>query len=255
MKQNLLILAIVMMAASCSKERQPAPQAPSKKLIEFQNLTQPNLSARYSYNLAGQLTRMNQDRYASVYQHSAEGFYFQQLDTTINTVISERINGIKDSKGRVVSYTRMYKTIAGIVTFQNEKFEYDSDGYLKNYTKKADLKEILHSFEYLDGNLVKTVTSENGVVTSLETYTYYTDKPSSIKLDIFGQKQLGVPCDETFGKANKNLLKSYNLTNGQNQTYYMAEYAYETDALGYPLKAARKSVLTNYTENLIFKFL
>ena len=134
------------------------------------------------------------------------------------------------------------KNAAGALYYTYD-FTYNTDGYLTNQkgSYAGGGTDYEQDYTIINGNAVSMRSYNNTGLSYTGEYTYDNGKLNKTPGGHGGYWQSYT----LFGKRTKNLLKEYKSFNPSNILTFHAQYTYDMDADGYPVKQTTKDILRN----------
>lgn len=170
MKQCLYILLAAFTFASCKKETVVTPAGSvEKKLIEIKNISNPSDWEKREYNSAGRLIKAETDVRRTTYEYLPSRMLVSDFGKSNGQLQSVKDLAL-DANGHCIK--QYYTTPAGDTLFVNS-FEYDAAGFMVKYgTVEKNGSTHLAIYTINNGNIVKGISYENGVLKDSTNYFY-----------------------------------------------------------------------------------
>jgi YD repeat-containing protein len=228
MKNIFMIATLVILFASCSKDKHPEPVAPKeKRLAEIKNFSYPNASSTITYDAQGRAVKSsNANRYIEFEYHASK--IIGSMRFTSNGALDRTIEYQLDAQGHVVIEKT---TSAGGNVIETTNYTYDAAGYLikeKTVTYYNEIYETI--YEISNGNPVKETYYNGGLLYTITNYTY--DESVLLKGGYGMRYNYGIK--NLYGTGCKNKptgFKSYNDA-GTLTSHFI--YGITCDSDGYP---------------------
>ncbi len=238
-------LFIALLLGGCTKENDPDPARPACRIIKASSVSgSSTTTTRYTYDNAHRLTESvteNETRTQSnsnyAYNQKGQlGTLTSQTylyDAASNATVTTRTYTFEyNEKGQVSGYQLITASSnpAMPTTISTITYEYDSQGNrTKSTTQSGSGATSVESYEYQDGNCIKTTyrVGESGEFTVA--YEYYLDQEFKSRT----MAHIGV-----FGpSASRHMLKkSTQPPAGASGTIFFSERSYEYNDKGFPVK-------------------
>jgi YD repeat-containing protein len=240
MKKIISSLAVLVILASCKKEKTESPVQPAEKRVTGISYTNFNSSnQKISYDNAGRIIKLENDVTLFTYEFNGNSVLFKNFRKNENRYTAE-VTGTLDSKGRLISGTGTFSYQPNSPYTSQLSFEYDASGYLVKETMNNSNGQIyVYEFTYTNGDVTKINNYFNGQLQFVEDYEYFTDKPDKTNLEVY---KFDWYTNGLFGKTNQHLVKSgigknANVINPS----WTNTYSYDLDGEGYPVKTTINS--------------
>ena len=235
MKIKLTALVILVILASCKKDRSENPtQTAGKKLtaVTYSGIFD---NATIQYDNAGRIVKVENDQAIFTYEFNGNTVLFKNFRKTENRYVAE-VTGTLDNKGRMTSGTGSYSYDANHPYTSQLSFEYDPSGYLSKETmNNSNGQTYVYEYTTSNGDVTTIKSSLNGQLQFTAEYEYFSDKPDKTNLEY---NKFEWYTNGLFGKTNQHLLKSgmgkQATANNPSWTY---TNSYDLDTDGYPVKS------------------
>ncbi len=238
-------LFVALLLGGCTKENDPNPARPACKIIKSSSASSSgSATTRYTYDSAHRLTEMVTENETgrqsnSNYAYNQKGqlgtFTSQTYvyDAASNETVTTRTFTFEyNEKGQVSGYQLISASSNPAIptTISTITCEYDSQGNrTKSTTQSGSGAPSVESYEYKDGNCIKTTywVGESGEFTVA--YEYYLDQEF---------KSRAMPHVGVFGpSATRHMIKKSTQTpTNASGTIYVSERTYEYNDKGFPVK-------------------
>ena len=235
MKKIFSILALLVLAASCSKEHQPAPVQPpagNKKLVRFNIEENPLQSQAFTYDAAGRIIGVDDSLNSSMVTFNGNTVIYTRISKatkTINAYGTIKVN----SNGYASQFDLNILGAGGNWIHSIRDYTYDANGYMTsesvdNVGSPYDDSETL---EYTNGNLTKETFYYAGAISSTWVYTY-SDLPDKTGLG----GNFIITSNFLSGKGNRNLVVKMEQFNSSGVKTYESQIENELDADNYIIR-------------------
>lgn len=252
MKIKLTALVILVILASCKKDRLENPAQTSGKKLTAVTYSGTFSNSSIQYDNTGRVVKVENDYSRVTYEFNGNTVLYKNFEKSENRYVGE-VTGTLDNKGRMTSGTGSYSYDINHPYTSQLSFEYDASGYLSKETmNNSNGQTYVYEYTTSDGDVTTIKSSLNGQLQFIEDYEYFSDKPDKTNLEY---NKFDWYTNGLFGKTNQHLLKSGmgKLPNANNPSWTNT-YSYEMDTDGYQVKSTVNSSAwgiysVNYTYN------
>lgn len=230
LKTIIAPIAFLLIAISCKKQTTTLIPV-SKKLQKITWVTSYPLTQNYFYDVSGRLIKYEDEYVINTYTFDANTVAIKEFRKSENRFVSD-ITGTTDNAGRVINLSGSYAYNINIPYTEQTAFTYDTEGYLKQFTRTAGTSIQTYDYTVTNGDYTKLVYQKTNSTGYTQITDMYADKNDmggvgTIELSIGYHTGL-------FGKLNKHLIK-FKQSTQQNAPApsWTNNYAYTLDNNGF----------------------
>jgi hypothetical protein len=249
MKKSFIVIfitvsLIVFTLMACKKDASvPYPvssEQPSKKLVEYRNLTNPSDWRTYSYNSQGMLTAVESGTHSWTFNYSPgkitviaryknNGAHLSTMEHTL------------DAMGRTSS--AVSKDPSGIPRY-TQQVTYNQDGYMTYIKNTWDNGEINESFYTVsEGNVIKEEYKVNGILEDRSDYEYET----TVKTKLYESMMSSWGVKDLYGKGHTNEIKGFKRYDNAGVLTFQKTSSFTWDNEGYVTQRTDYFPISNQT--------
>lgn len=243
MKKVIIALTAIVAMASCKKESvSPAPvpePATTKNLVKETNVynnSTPEID-EYSYDAQGKISVLKEDTRTSTFNFvSATSLVVTEKKNADNS-LQRTYECTLNDKGYVTS--QIAKSPAGVIIWTYD-YTYNAEGYVtsKKFTDASgSVMDVV--YQITGGNLVSETIKDKNILRSTSSYVY--DNTKTARKNSSYASYWSV--NNLFGKGSKNLGAESKTFNASGTLTWHAQFAWELDADGYPVKQTTNNIL------------